>query len=652
MRKYLLFASILVATIAVGRVQNFTLLDQNGDAHELYYYSDANAIVLTVQGNGCPVVRHGLIDLREIRSQFEDQGVLFLMINSNLQDDRLSIAKEAEEWEIDFPIMVDDTQLVGESLGLTRTGEYLVIDPESWGVTYRGPINDRITFERTLEQAENHYLVDAISSTLAGESVEPHGDPIPGCLINFPNQVTEDSTLPDYAKNVAPIMQENCVACHVTGGIGPWAMSDYNMIRGFAPMIREVIMTKRMPPWHADPHIGEWENDRSLSEDDVRTVINWIDAGAPRGSGADPLAALAPLENQFNLGRPDMIVELPEYEVPATGTVDYQYFTVPGNLLEGKWLRAMDVLPGDSRVVHHLLMGTVDSQRERRRGGVFDNFIGGYAPGESGDISPEGTGIFIPAGHDFMVQMHYTPFGKTTIDRTKIGLYFYDEPPEKYLRHTVVISFRLKIPPNEKRHSEHAYFTFDRDATIYQLLPHAHYRAFSSKFTLVNPDGSEELLLSVPNYDFNWQTGYRFDTPVSVKAGSRLVHETVYDNSVQNPGNPDPNKTVRWGLQSWQEMLYGAVTYSYDEETTSNPLPRENYMRKAQMMGMDDKNIDGLITKNELTGLSARQIRANWSEFDTNTDGGLDQDEYWNAIEVSTNRLRELQRRRSQQQSQ
>ena len=433
------------ANAGTTKVDNFMLLDQRGDAHELHYYADASAIVLMVQGNGCPIVRNALPDYRDMTEAYADQGVEFLMLNANLQDSRATIAAEADEWGIPYPILVDETQLVAESLGLTRTAEVLVIDPDGWQLAYRGPVNDRLSYERQKKEASEHYAKDAIAAVLAGDPVEVAARDAMGCLINLP-EADKDHARISYSETIAPMLQENCVACHQTGGIAPWAMTDYNMVRGFAPMIREVIRTGRMPPWHADPHIGEWQEDRSLTNEERQTLVHWIEAGAPRGEGPDPLAATVREAPEWPLGTPDLIVELPSFDIPATGVVDYEFPVVANPLDRDVWVRAMTIKPGSVEVVHHVLVGTTDVGDAGRYSddALMRNYLGGYAPGHETQKMPEGTGVFVPKGTGFMAQMHYTPFGKAVTDRTSIGLYFHDEPPANFLRHTVVMSTRRR----------------------------------------------------------------------------------------------------------------------------------------------------------------------------------------------------------------
>jgi hypothetical protein len=629
--RYLTFLSLTIAaSICHGApVEDFMLLDQNGKAHRLHYYSDASAIVVMIQGNGCPVVRNLLPDFKSIRDDYESKDVVFLMLNSNLQDNRESIRAEAAEWAIDFAILDDDTQLIGEALGMTRTAEVLVIDPNSWNIVYRGAINDRVTYERQRKVAEEHYLVDTLDAMLQGENhtVSSHG--AMGCLINFPAQSESHQSI-SYTETIAPMLQEKCVSCHRVNGIAPWAMNSYLMVKGFSQMIREVIRTRRMPPWHADPEVGQWRHDRSMSADERQQLVHWIEAGSPRGEGKDPLSEPLPPYREWSLGEPDLVIEIPSFDVPASGVVDYQFPIVDNPLDKDVWVRAVTIAPGQVSVVHHVLAGTSEPGEvaQNNNESVFSNYLGGYAPGNETTHMPEGTGVFVPQGTQFLLQMHYTPVGKALTDRTRLGLYFHKQQPANFLRHNVVLNPTIRIPAHASEHEESAYFAFDKEAILYSVLPHSHYRGKSSTFSLRYPDGHEELLLSTPNYDFNWQRGYEFVKPLAVPAGSKLIHKTVYDNSRQNPSNPDPDRLVPWGLQSWDEMLYGDFTFSWVEETSARPIHDNTRMDVTQWFGFMDRDMDSLVTWEELPPRMQKRMQQSFARGDRNKDNALSVDEY------------------------
>lgn len=551
-----------VALSPGARTDNFRLLDHQGRSHELHYFADAKAVVLMVHGNGCPVVRQAWPALREVRDRFGKDGVEFLLLNANLQDDQAAIAAEAAEFGIDLPILRDETQLVAESLGVVRTAEVFVIDPRTWTLRYRGPIDDRLAYGAQKNSATRHYLAEALEAVAAGKPVaESRIEPV-GCLVNLPERDRKaDHAKISYSERIAPVLMTRCVQCHRPGGVGPWAMTRYEQVRGFAPMIREVIRTQRMPPWHADPHVGTFQGDRSLTPDEARDLIHWIEAGAPRGSGPDPLVQVTPVTSEWAMGEPDLVVELPPFDVPATGVVEYQYPSVANPLGRDVWVRGMEVLPGDKSVVHHVLTGIEDSQAGN---GPFIEQLaafGGYSPGRNTTPFPDGSGVLLRAGARLLFQTHYTPNGKAVRETTRVGYYFHPSPPEHRLRLQFMMSRSWTIPPNAAEFTESIEHRFDKPVLLYSVMPHAHLRGKAAKFRALYPDGKEELLLSVPRYDFNWQTVYHFETPKRLPAGTRIAFDMTWDNSARNPANPDPTRPVGWGDQTWEEMNAGWIRY-------------------------------------------------------------------------------------------
>jgi hypothetical protein len=542
-------------------VDNFRLLDQRGDSHELYYLSDMKAVVLMVQQNGCKESSGSIARLNELRDQYKARGVEVLMLNSSLKDDRASIAAETQKLGTTIPVLDDELQLIGESLDATRAGEVLVINPVGWKLEYRGPV----------ASGKSNYAADAVESLTTGQPVKTAKAAAKGCSVRMPEyDARRAHEKISYSKTIAPMLEDKCVTCHRTGGIGPWQMTSYDMVKGFSPMIREVLRTERMPPWHADPHYGAFRNDRSLSNEQVKTLVHWIEAGSPKDKADDPLLAFKKDWPQWAHGTPDAIIEIPAFNVPATGTVAYQNPVVKNTIGRDVWIRAVDFTPGDRTVVHHILAyGTKpggnpnDPQRALK-----DSFLGGYVPGQAVNVYPTDTGVFIPKDNDFRFQIHYTATGKASTDVTHVALYFTDAAPKYPLKNVVLLNPRLKIPPNTKDHLETTTRTFDRDVLVYALTAHSHYRGRASKFVAYYPDGREETLLSVPKYDFNWQTAYELKEPKVLPKGTKLVYTTIYDNSVQNKANPDPNIEVHWGEQTWEEMIYGNVRIRYLDETT------------------------------------------------------------------------------------
>jgi len=625
-------ASSSVEGVVGMRVDDFQLLDHMGVAHRLFYYSDAPAIVVMTQGNGCPIVRNAVPAYRQVRDNYQEQGVKFFLLNSNLQDNKTTIAKEVADFGFDIPVLVDENQLVGESLNVTRTAEVFVIDPKSRKIVYHGPVDDRLTYQNQKAKAEFSYLSDALDAVIAGETVKISQVDAPGCIVNFPERDNKERhTNISYHDTIAPILEERCVECHQVGGIGPWAMTSYDMIKGFSPMIREVIRTDRMPPWHSDPNIGSFLHDRSLTSKEIKTLVHWIEAGSPRGEGYDPLADPRESLPDWPLGVPDLILTVPSFDVPATGVVDYQRPYVVNPLEEGKWLRASTVKVGSRESVHHVLTGYLkeipkSGQSNEVRWGAS---VGGYAVGAESMIAREGLGTYIPAGGAIGLQMHYTPFGREVTDTTQIGLYFYNKRPPRMLRNSVIMDFSIEIPPEKANHAETAYLEFPKDAELFYAFPHAHYRGQSSTLAIRYPDGREEMILSLPKYDFNWQRAYEFKDPIKVPAGAKLIARYTYDNSTQNAANPDPSKKIVWGDQSFEEMLYTAISYRWTDETSADQKGEyQELLNAGRLFGMLDDNIDESIQKDEIRGRAGRRLAGNFDRLDRNGDGALSWQEY------------------------
>jgi peroxiredoxin len=570
------------------KVDNFRLLDAAGKSHELYYLSDMKAVVVMIQGNGCPIVRLAMPTYHELMDQYQSKGVEFLLLNSNLQDTRESTAQEAKEFGYRAPILMDSTQLIGESLGVNRTAEMLVIDPKTWTLAYRGPLDDRISYEKQRPAATHQYTRDAIDSVLAGKPVANPKVMSAGCIVNMvEHERRAEHAKISYSKTIAPMLAEKCTACHQTGGVGPFAMTSYDVVKGFAPMIREVVRTQRMPPWHADPHHGSFVGARALNDDQVKTLVHWIEAGAPRGSGSDPLAKVKPDTNEWKLGKPDVIVEIPAYSVPATGIVEYQCPEVKNPIGRDVWIRGLEVHVGDKSVVHHIIVNNPSDARGRERttseGGGGRRFcnapgnLGGFAPGLQPVVFPQDTGVLFPKDANFVFQMHYTPNGKVTTDRSRVGLYFHKSPPKHPLHMMSMGDVRFVIPPGAKNHTVSTVSKpTQRDMMIYDVMPHSHLRGKAARLAVKYPDGREHIVLNVPRYDFNWQTGYVLKQPLTIPKGSTLVWDMTWDNSSQNPANPDPSQPVRWGDQTWEEMGIGFIRYRWLDEAVGQEKTAES----------------------------------------------------------------------------
>jgi len=397
-----------------------------------------------------------------------------------------------------------------------------------------------------------------------------------------------------FNKDVAPILNRNCVNCHRAGEIGPMSLGSYKDARPWGKSIREKVMARVMPPWHADAAHGTFSNDRRLSDQEVKTIVAWVEGGMKEGDAKD-LPAKPQFVDGWNIGKPDVIIAMDkEYDVPAEGVVNYQYMTVPTNFTEDRWVQAAEIRSTNRAVVHHVIVtvtdpagsqrpapgvqvvrpvsGTAAQQRPQGEGsqrGPNSWLLVGTAPGDSGGLMRAGTGKLVKAGSKLTFQLHYTPNGTAQKDRTAIGLIFSKNPPEYEVKTLGVQYHNFMIPAGEENYRVESAATFTEDSTIWSLFPHMHVRGKSFEYRLVYPDGHSEVILNVPKYDFNWQGSFRFATPIEAPKGARLECVAYFDNSKNNKWNPDATKDVKWGDQTWEEMMIGWMDYSVKSQRVS-----------------------------------------------------------------------------------
>jgi len=375
-----------------------------------------------------------------------------------------------------------------------------------------------------------------------------------------------------YSKDVAPIFYKNCAACHRQGEIAPMSLVTYKEVRPWAKAIREKVITRDMPPWHADPAHGEWANDRRMSQPEVDTITRWIDQGAKEGDPKD-LPSMPKFAQGWQIGEPDAIYSMPEeFTVPAEGAVPYQYFVLPVKFEKDTYVTAMEARAGNLSVVHHIVMYVRDPrQRQSRRLDLGDGILGALSPGQTPFIAEPGTAKLIKAGSQLVFQMHYTPSGVETKDRSYVGLKFAKGPVNKVITTTGAFDVRFAIPPGAENHEVKAYYEFEQDAEIVSLMPHMHLRGKNFTYRAIYPDGRSEVLLSVPDYDFNWQVYYYPKKTLKMPKGTKIEAIAHYDNSAKNALNPDPTREVRFGEQTWEEMMNGFIDILSDNPAMAKP---------------------------------------------------------------------------------
>lgn len=396
---------------------------------------------------------------------------------------------------------------------------------------------------------------------------------------------------PTFSKDVAPILYKNCVSCHRPGESAPMSLMTYTDARPWARAMTRRVTEGSMPPWHADAETGTFENERRLTTEEKAVIARWADGGAPEGDPKE-LPAAPTFANGWSIGTPDAVFTMTEdYPVPATGTIEYEYFTIPTNFTEGKWLQAIEVRPGNRALVHHVLVyyqappdgsaaavagvlefNAQDSRtppatrgvatRPRQRGVGQRRLIATYAPGTAPQVFRPGTAMRLPPGGVIELQMHYTANGTAGTDRSTVGMIFAKEPPATEIRATQFLNGQFTIPPGAADYRVDTDIGFREEVTLWGVFPHTHVRGKRWNYELVLPDGTKKPLLSVPKYDFNWQTYYMFKEPLQIPKGARIISSAWYDNSAANRSNPDPTAAVRWGDQTWEEMQYTGLLLS------------------------------------------------------------------------------------------
>lgn len=370
-----------------------------------------------------------------------------------------------------------------------------------------------------------------------------------------------DAAKPTFTKDVAPIMFNRCVECHRSGEVAPMSLTNYKEVRPWAKAIKERVVARAMPVWLADPHYGSFRNDRRMSQAEIDTIAKWVDTGAPEGNAKD-MPALPKFETGWTYGKPDQVFDIgQDYEVPAEGVVAYKYFTVPTNFTEDKWVSVAEIHPGNRGAVHHIIVTVVDPGKTTPRSGEGDALLVGYAPGEQPLKLEPGTAKLIKAGSSLRFQVHYTPNGTAYKDRSFVGLTFAKESIKFQAMTGNALTYNFKIPAGDPNYEVKSTWTAKKDIDLVGLMPHMHVRGKDFKYTITYPDGRQEVILDVPKYDFNWQLNYELTKYMSLPAGTRIDCVAHFDNSANNRYNPDPTKDVKWGDQTWEEMMIGWFTY-------------------------------------------------------------------------------------------
>jgi len=546
----------------VGKsVANFDLPDSEGEVWSLADVQNAELTVVAFLGTECPLVQLYATRLNRIAEKYRPRGVVVVGIDSNVQDTADEIAAFAEEHQLTFPVLKDNDARVADIFGATRTPEVFLLD-QSRTIRYHGRIDDQGMVGLVRTKADRHDLIEAIDELLAGKPVSQPELPVIGCLIGRRYEASPAARL-TYSREIARIFKKRCVECHRDGEIGPFSMESYDDVVGWADMIREVVEQERMPPWGANPEHGTFSNDARLTDEEKQAIFDWVDAGAPRGDPAD-LPEPTPYYDGWNIGQPDQVVAMSDepYQVPAEGVIPYQYYVVDPGFEEDKWLTACEVRPGNRAVVHHVLVFCKEPGKPLNPLSIFNGgLVAAYAPGTPAFEATPGAARRLPAGSKIVLQVHYTVNGRPQEDLTRVGFRFCDESEvESEGEALAAYNLLIAIPPRAENHQIKAIYRFREDRYLHNMTPHMHMRGKSFRFAATYPDGTQEILLDVPRFDFNWQLQYNLAEPKLMPAGTVLECTAVYDNSANNPANPNPNRFVTFGEQTWDEMMIGFFT--------------------------------------------------------------------------------------------
>lgn len=623
----------VAATGTEGQPLAFELPDHLGKVHSLAEFDDRKLLVVAFLGVDCPLAKLYAVRLESIAQQYADRGVGVVAIDSNQQDSLAEIAAYRHRHELSFPVLKDRANEAADKLGAQRTPQVFLLDANRV-VQYEGRIDDQYVVGIVRDAPTRADLTIAIDELLAGQAVtEPKTEPL-GCIIGRTREVNPQSPV-NYAEHIAPILQSRCVECHREGEIGPFELTSFDEASGWGEMIGEVVREQRMPPWHANPQHGDFANDRSMSEAEKELIFQWIENGCPQGD-----LSKAPQPREFTTGwqmprEPDQVFSMDKpFTVPAevgAEGVPYQYFRVPTGFIEDKWIEATEVQPGNRQVLHHTIVYAQPPGGQGRRNWIF---LTAYVPGLRFDSLPSKAAKLVPAGSELIFEQHYTPIGSEQQDVTKLGVLFADVDG---IEHEVVTAelgnLRFAIPPGEPNHVVTATSRpIKKTATLLSMSPHMHLRGKAFRYELILPSGEREILLDVPAYDFNWQTRYLLKTPRKLPAGAVIHCRAAFDNSPDNLANPDPSKTVRWGDQSWDEMMLGYfdVIVPRNDTRTAGKKPVSTGLDIVGMFDVADADGDGGLAKDEASGHEL--LTKHFNAIDRNRDQRLQLGEILTAV--------------------
>lgn len=532
-------------------------------------------------GSECPLSNLYVPRLIELYRNYSLMGVNFFAIYPHEHDTCDVMAVHAKDRDIPFPIFRDVDQKLADACGVGRVPEVCVLDGHQV-LRYRGRIDDQYKVGMRRQAVGRQDLVEALEELLAGQPVSEPRTPTDGCLLErAPASTSADA--PTYVGKVASILKDRCSDCHRTGGMAPFALDSYAAASKWSSMIREVVTERRMPPWHVNPGAIEFKHSRRLSDDEVRAVARWADAGAPRGEGPEP--QWPPARPKGIIEKPDAVVECPHvFDVPAEGVLPYMYKVVPREVTDrlfddGKWIQLAEIIPQEPSVVHHVEAYLISpevklTEKEFKSGMEWRQLVGmiPWLPGYPAFSFPPDAGFFVGKGTQIIFEIHYTPNGKAVKDRPELRLTFLKQPPKKQISIIGVFDEGFRIAPRDPHYRLDLLYTLPRDMRLIGALPHMHVRGKSMVHEALLPNGERKLLFDMPRWDFDWQFVYWYKDPIFLPKGTKLLATGHFDNSPFNPRNPDPDQVVVYGDQTWNEM-HNMWTFAEFDIPDGKPSP-------------------------------------------------------------------------------
>lgn len=617
---------------ALVRIEQVTDID--GTTHDVKALARKGGVVFVMTSTTCPLSRKYAPAVGRLAQATAKEGIALVVVDVQGADTAEELRSFADAYGLTGILVHDPKRQVAATLGATTTTETFLLDPART-LVYRGAIDDQYGIGTARDAPQQRWLADAITALRSGETPEVRATSAPGCALDVGNAPSREGTT-TWHGSVSRVVQKHCVECHRKGGIAPFPLEAPEQVAAQGAMVKWVVEEGLMPPWFAAaPTDGEpspWANDRRMPASDTQALVSWLKSDKPVGDAADaPVPPTWPAS--WSIGKPDHVIELPrEVAIKAEGTMPYVNLRVKTSFSEDRWVRAWEVMPTSRDVVHHVLV-FVEGAGQTALGGrrvarEEQGFLAAFVPGNGTATYPEGFAKRLPKGATLHFQLHYTPNGKATVDRTRLGLSFLKEPPKQEVRTIGIANVRIRIPAGAPDHVESASLPVTFEAGVMAFMPHMHFRGKAFRYVLVDEDGKRETLLDVPRYDFNWQLAYRYKEPLIVPAGSRIDVRAVYDNSKDNPANPDPTKNVRWGLQSEDEMLIGYVEYYLKDVPPGTDVGNLAGKRVAKGIAQGvirrfDKDGDQMISREECP----RWLQRGFDKTDTNGDGFVDLDE-------------------------